>query len=382
MVCADPELSNLDYHLSIAFESALRLSQNPSDIRSKQRQWLRSVRNKCTDTTCLWTVYAKRLSELEEIVYSFTSTPSAEEEKVLCHLLADPNSRQQILAETKGAEDINNDGRPEQSKACSGGTMHVPCTQYFDSEGNEIYIQPVGFEWKDYWTYGVRTFRYRRKTYSLHAFDDYMKKPAYLSHVTPTNKEYVLCEFSNQELPVISFAERNYRSICEEVLNNQGSNLEYAVFDKPPNEPKPLAEDSWRRLEKSGLVDINNDGRKEWVAEISITSGAGRGCDANIYSLLNKEGVLSESVPEKHLLDEMQGEISDISCGRLSNRLLQIGGKVYFERNVGNNDYFQHALFLSSGSDVKKICSYQTIIRTSVKLATIRDRPEFRGWSP
>lgn len=365
-ICANFDLSKLDERLSVVYERALALKSGNLKLRSEQRQWLQSVRNTCTDSTCLKNAYEKRLTTLEAITGPFDSVPLSEQVKVLCHKLSDLKTRQQVLENTTGIEDINNDGQKERTEWCSGGTMRVPCTRYFDIEGKEILINTVGYEWKDFWTYGIRIFRYQGRTYSLHAYDDNLKRLAYLSYVTPSNDEFILCKFDNEVTPVVAFAEEGYGRICEEVLANKGENLEPVAFEKTVKEPKSLPENSWEKLEYSGLVDINNDGRKEWLAELSITSGAGRGCDANKFVFVGEDGSLLRNSAEQRQLDVMQGA-SSISCGLLSNRMLKIGGKIYFESNVDNNELFQHALLLWSGKDVKTVCTYNTGIRTTVK---------------
>lgn len=366
LICKDSELSSLDEQISVIYGRALAIDPKPERLRSGQRKWLQGDRNKCIDSRCLKEVYEARLAILEAIAGPFDSTPPTKHIASLCKKLSDPQIRSEILKSINGIEDINNDGKRERSEWCSGGTMHVPCTRYFSAEGNEIYIETVGYEWKDYWTYGQRIFRSIGSTWSIHSYDDSMQKPAYVSYVTPSNKEFIVCEFNNDVLPIVSFAEEGYGSICDEVLANKGDNLSPVSFEKPAKEPNPLPENSWEQIESSGLFDINNDGKKEWLAEVRITSGAGRGCDANRFVFVGKDGNLLLESFEQRQLDLMQGEFS-ISCGNVRNRLLQIRGKTYLESNLGNNELFQHALLLWSDKGIKKVCIYKTDIRTTVK---------------
>lgn len=366
LICTDPELSNLDEQMDTVYGRAIALEPKSGKLRSEQRKWLQEVRNKCADPNCLKKVYESRLATLEAVAGPFDSVPPTELVASLCKKLSDPRIRSAILENTSGIEDINNDGKIERSEGCSGGTMNTPCTRYFDAGGKEFFIETVGYEWKDYWTYGQRIFRNVGRTWSIHFYDDHIQKPAYVSYTTPSNKEYVVCEFNNDMLPVVWFAEEGYERICDEVLANTGDGLSPVSFDKPSNDPKPLPENSWERIEDSGLVDINNDGRKEWLAEVRISSGAGRGCDANRFVFVGKDGNLMRESAEQRQLDAMQGEFG-ISCGSVSNRLLQIRGKTYLESNLGNNEHFQHALSLWTGNEVRTVCVYKTGIRTTVK---------------
>lgn len=67
LICDDEQLSLQDDLLAKAYEAALSLSKNVDEQKAKQRQWLKSVRKACTDTTCLSMAYSKRISELKEI---------------------------------------------------------------------------------------------------------------------------------------------------------------------------------------------------------------------------------------------------------------------------------------------------------------------------
>lgn len=68
MICADAELSELDEHLARYFTGAkTELRASGDCLVADQRQWLRSVRNACTDKVCLKTVYLDRLGELDAL---------------------------------------------------------------------------------------------------------------------------------------------------------------------------------------------------------------------------------------------------------------------------------------------------------------------------
>ena len=68
MICADTNLSELDEHLGRYYESArIELQGSEACFKTDQTQWLKSVRNKCSDNTCLRTAYLNRLSELDAL---------------------------------------------------------------------------------------------------------------------------------------------------------------------------------------------------------------------------------------------------------------------------------------------------------------------------
>ena len=70
MICADNELSVLDYELGAQFDSlkgSVRETQAAARLTSEQRQWLRDVRNRCQTKDCLVTAYKNRKDQLNPI---------------------------------------------------------------------------------------------------------------------------------------------------------------------------------------------------------------------------------------------------------------------------------------------------------------------------
>jgi len=70
MICADPELSDLDRNLGnyyyAAKEEFVRAGA-ATCLKTDQLRWLKLTRNECQDNTCLRTVYLNRLSELDAL---------------------------------------------------------------------------------------------------------------------------------------------------------------------------------------------------------------------------------------------------------------------------------------------------------------------------
>jgi uncharacterized protein YecT (DUF1311 family) len=52
-ICASKTLSRLIGQLAKAYESVLLLSDRPATVKSQQKAWLRNIRDKCQDETCL-----------------------------------------------------------------------------------------------------------------------------------------------------------------------------------------------------------------------------------------------------------------------------------------------------------------------------------------
>lgn len=69
-LCADPQLSDLDSRLMLAYRQAL---PQASGVKSAQITWLTSVRNACQDIACLKQAYTSRLAELDATASSPTT---------------------------------------------------------------------------------------------------------------------------------------------------------------------------------------------------------------------------------------------------------------------------------------------------------------------
>lgn len=67
-ICADAELSDLDEYLGRYYPAAREaLSEAAACLTADQRQWLRTVRDRCVDGACLKAAYLARLSELDAL---------------------------------------------------------------------------------------------------------------------------------------------------------------------------------------------------------------------------------------------------------------------------------------------------------------------------
>lgn len=365
-ICSDRELSTLDERMSVLYGRAVSIESMYANIHSGQRHWLQGVRNICTDRACLKNAYESRISALEAIAGAFDSVPTSEVAAPLCNRLVDPKIRKALLEDPRDTDDINNDGVKERTESCWSGTMNTPCARYFGADGKEVVVQTDGYEWKDYWTYGRGTLRALGRTWSLHSYDDDLRKPAYLSYATPSNREFVVCEFNNEIIPYVAFFAEDYQQVCDDVLAGETRGVEVVDLTNRRHNTGSADPDEPLELRHSVLIDINNDGKLDRVLEDETASGGGRGCDANRFWLIHDDGNYSQTTPEQRKLDSMLA-IGGRSCGVVKNRLLKVNGKVFVESNIENNDYYEHALSLWLGEDIKTVCIYKTQVRTTVR---------------
>jgi len=74
MVCADDALSQLDSDLKAVFDEAQserssidgETGRRSDPVGLQERAWIKNVRNKCRDLTCLKIAYTKRIAQIRE----------------------------------------------------------------------------------------------------------------------------------------------------------------------------------------------------------------------------------------------------------------------------------------------------------------------------
>jgi uncharacterized protein len=305
-ICADPELAALDRRLAELFALALSHAPDPGEIKKAQRRWLRE-RDDCEADACVKNSYEQRMQALE----TYTGRLPVTLARTLCARLEMPETRAATLERTSGIEDINNDGTPETATACAGGTANVPCVWYLDADERPVSIQPQGFEWLTYSPLGRSTFRYENRTFVYYARDAALAEPSHVSYVTPTNREFRMCEF-----------ETNVGSAVDEVM------------------------------------------------ELSYESGGGQGCTFNYFELLtdDRRSLLtgSKSAPVHELQRVPPEGYRGRNCGRIDNRLFKFGNKIYYETNVTNNALVPHELRVLDGTAVATVCTFERQVTTKV----------------
>ncbi len=64
LICSDSQLSDLDSQLMLAYKNKISTAQNIDVVKFEQREWLSTVRNKCTDAACIKNAYSERIATL------------------------------------------------------------------------------------------------------------------------------------------------------------------------------------------------------------------------------------------------------------------------------------------------------------------------------
>jgi uncharacterized protein len=360
-ICADPELSALDKRLAALFAVALSQTDDQGDLRKQQRRWLRA-RDDCENGNCVKQSYELRRDELATYTGHFP-TPML---RTLCARFETPDTRAETLERKAGAEDINNDGKPEIATQCSGGTANTPCASYIDDHQRPVHIQPQGFDLNTYSPLGRSAFRYENHTFVYYSRDAALAEPSYLSYITPTNREHRVCDFDTN---VGSGVVEGGDDVCVAVESGERTEAidlmsieerQNTAFDRPDTFAKSV-----------GNVDVDNDGLDEAIIELSYESGGGQGCTFNYFELMaeDRKSLLnnSNSIPVRELQGLTAEGYQGRNCGNIDNRFFKHDNKVYYETNVTNNRVVPHEVRALDGSAVATLCSFERQVTTRVR---------------
>lgn len=75
MICKEKLLSLKDEQLDKIYQDVLKEPKYKTEQKANQRQWIKSVRNSCKDSSCLNNVYDERILELQELTIQGLDQP-------------------------------------------------------------------------------------------------------------------------------------------------------------------------------------------------------------------------------------------------------------------------------------------------------------------
>lgn len=390
-ICANEWLGVLDDELSY-FYNKLRKSlpeNKSSQLLSQQRKWVHERNETCeiayNKKSCLNDKYRKRVNTLK-IMYDEPFLPGTKILNNICGEIAklDASGRQEFgdKVDFHAADknlttyDINNDGIKEVAENCQGGTMHVPCVEFKRADGTPLPIETINYEWKSYWTYGLKSFKKNETWFRLHSYDDNFIKPAYISYITPKNNEYVVCEFESKAVEEFSPNNKiqDSNELCHEVMDGNSSKIKVIKLTDKPLINRSDIRDLGRYetgLERQGYVDYDNDGSPNYIGELEYSSGAGRGCDYNYFDELSKDRTSFIESDDRTRLLEMQNvdlQGRHPSCGGSSgggyiNRFFSFNEIIYFEQKTRTN----RAIYKLEDNLIHQVCIGKTSYKTKIK---------------
>jgi uncharacterized protein len=375
-ICASTELSDLDDTLGAAFRAASTQGAASERVRKDQLKWLRN-RNSCREESCIRESYLSRIRELGGGASTIQGNA-----KGICEYVANMGNSgklEDVVLKGKGdgdtlipvpadlehygvvfrdRVDINNDGRPEHVYITSQGTGHYEELAIYDSRMREIEVATApGDDWESAnlrWATDRRIIRYGGAYYFIGKTDDYLH---YVAKIGPDNVEKVVCEFDQKRDPSARVTVSRNDRVCQAAL--QGT-LDYVPFDKlhaltyADMQRANISETSL--AEMAAGVDIDNDGKADYVVTTQFASGAGRGCDSyGLAVLADTRTALADSPTAKLLLE------IDRVCG--GDRVLpfQLDGKVYLEHKYADGHPTNvHSVYKIENGKRDVICGMET----------------------
>jgi uncharacterized protein len=64
-ICANEKVSTLDSKLAEVYSKRLAVEGDAIELKTRQRTWIKQVRDKCRDLACLEEVYSRRIEDIE-----------------------------------------------------------------------------------------------------------------------------------------------------------------------------------------------------------------------------------------------------------------------------------------------------------------------------
>ncbi len=360
-ICADAQLSALDKQAADLFAIALSHTSDQAGLRREQRRWARE-RNACREPACL----TERLESRIRSLTTFTGRFPEAWVSPICSRLAIAETRNELLAQTRGSEDINNDGIAERVTGCAGGTANIPCVSYVDAQQRPVLIRPHGLSWSSAPLLGRAPFRFEDHTFIYYSRDAALTEPVHMAYVTPTNRELRLCEFETNAGSAVAAGGHD---VCAAIESNTG--IEPIEWTPATDTPLELTRERTQPVSVA-TVDVDNDRLDEVIVELKYDAGGTPGCTFNYFELLtnDRRSVLrgSKSLP----LRELQGISADgyrgQDCGRIENRWFKFDEKIYYETNVTNAGGAPHEVRVLDGTAPATLCTFEREVTTSVRL--------------
>ncbi|MDZ4382940.1 MAG: hypothetical protein U0942_16550 [Parvibaculum sp.] len=271
-----------------------------------------------------------------------------------------------------GLFDANNDGHAEVVKYDNWqGTMRGDPRELYRTDGTKIDVVPVGFEWKDYWTFGNRWVPYDGRFYRLSAAEEDGRYPRTLSYVNAANEEHVVCEFQGHGARELRAVLPNDEPICEAV---EAGNIRY-------RKTVPLHGDNvravsaalgrWSTYARGRLtVDFDNDGNEENLLSLSFESGAGRGCTFQYFDLPadTDGGTMRDTLMQLQHIQSVDSPNLAPTCGGAIAQWFEWDDRVYLEVRTEGADTPRssteeyHSVAIADGGETRDVCdAYYTV---------------------
>lgn len=316
-------IRTIDGQLNRAFEAALWTLEDTKQLRAAQRAWLRTTRDACKDAKCAIQVMVERINELgfkTATGIQPRETPlTTKEARAACDAIGrlvtegrlsqvrlrvpKLDAAQMTAAERASVAALQNLVEPDRAHVFAlqlrrrqrvlfadidtGGTCHSNEIRRVGSP--EELMQQREEVPGDVNSFGTSEdlISMQGRYYVLSGY----REPQNVAWITPDGSFEPRCSFAGTRREVIAAA--HDRQICEAAARGQLQSISWeaegysAVLASRLTGAGPGgAVDTLERA----LVDIDNDGKPEWIARANWSSGAGCGSSGKYLVLLNANG--------------------------------------------------------------------------------------------
>jgi uncharacterized protein len=370
LICGDPLLSKSDDDLAALYAKTLKQAADPSSVKKQQRDWLRNVRDGCSDVSCLREAYATRTREL----LSIKETLSRQKPKPMmsdaeaCQLaVAHANSDlpdnlvppEDTLPEIEELErifdtdiiddplwtpqsywhlDLNDDGIPDHLVIGEEGTAHVSYGLVRSGKKGAL-VQGVGGEELDLSVLDVGG-RYYVLSHNSGRWGS-------LWRLAENGEFKPMCKFTPRKEPVAKLIAGKESPVCSAAQEGRIQHVSYGLM----HELRPL-----RR--KTGLletpvdglarVDIDNDGTPDNVVRIDFSRPGGRGCEGGYIAVTDDTGA--------NILDTELNKLLSKKAECDSRRDVFVHEGIAYVDVQG--DTGNRSIYLIKGEKAEKICEF------------------------
>ena len=374
LICADAILSQDDEDLADAYSQALAQDRQAASVRTAQRQWLTHVRNQCVDLPCLREAYARRL----QVVEAARNLPARDPALVPCRQVAEharrgvfdklrvPRTGEHPLAmlgEAFSSLDVDNltaefwyidldgDSVTDRLAIAEQGTMRA-ATAYGRSgkpgsdivmlneiENGDVDLDVLKIDGRYYIMSSASPAHDRWTVWRMHAQEGFIP----------------VCVLQPRREPVIKLTAGWGHPVCEAAWEGSLEPVEFDVGRSlAPLSTQP-GQRFWAMSPDPGMahVDIDNDGRAEYVFNLGLNSSAGRGCIAGRLAVADESG---RDVPDNWLNRQLLRELG-FSC----ESVLEIAmheGTAYLDAGNRAGD---RTIYRIDSQQVNSVCEFRAV---------------------
>lgn len=250
--------------------------------------------------------------------------------------------------------DINNDGVLERVFVQDLGTAHFETFSVYKLKTDEaIELKELwGADWsddKERWAADRAFVEYEGINYVLGKTGQSL---SYLLHINPKNEMQIVCEFGQRGKPIQLLKKSHNDKLCQSAMNDQ---LTYVQYDKlhslSYNELQNAGLYETTPSDKAALIDIDNDGKKELVVSLNLSSGRGPGCEMTFPAVLT---------PDRTSIDKSyEGKFPSAGgCRGTEVKPFIFNGKTYLDEKQPG-PYAEHRqVYMLDKNELKTICEF------------------------